>query len=65
MIVNEAKPRVKEITLEQARERLRQNPSAVLMDVREDTEWQNGRARCADRQIRLPGPYSVCYVTDP
>ena len=47
MIVNEAKPRVKEITLEQARERLRQNPSAVLMDVREDTEWQNGRARGA------------------
>lgn len=38
-IVNEARPRVKEITLDQARERLAQNPQAVLMDVREDSEW--------------------------
>jgi rhodanese-related sulfurtransferase len=33
---------VKEITLEQARERLAQNPKAVLLDVREDSEWANG-----------------------
>ncbi len=44
-MVNEAKPRVKEITIEQARERLKQNPKAILMDVREDSEWQNGHAR--------------------
>ena len=43
-IVNEHRPRVKEITIEQARERLARNPQAVLMDVREDLEWKNGRA---------------------
>ena len=44
-VVNEARPRVTEITIEQARERLAANPKAILMDVREDTEWQNGHAR--------------------
>src|SRR6185436_19615747 len=43
-LVNEARPHVKEITIEQARERLKQNPKAVLLDVREDGEWQNGHA---------------------
>jgi rhodanese-related sulfurtransferase len=46
-MVNEAKPRVKEITVDQAHERLKKNPKAILMDVREDSEWQNGRARAA------------------
>jgi len=46
-IVNEARPRVKEITIEQARERLAQNPNAVLMDVREDDEWKKGHASAA------------------
>ncbi len=43
-IVNEARPRVKEVTLDEARQRLNANPKAVLMDVREDSEWQNGHA---------------------
>lgn len=43
-IVNEARPKVKEVTIEQARARLQQNPKAVLVDVREDLEWQNGHA---------------------
>lgn len=43
-VVNEAKPRVKELTIEQARDRLQQNPKAVLLDVREDSEWQKGHA---------------------
>jgi rhodanese-related sulfurtransferase len=43
-IVNEARPKVKELTLEQARARLRENPKAALIDVREDSEWQNGHA---------------------
>ena len=43
-LVNEAKPYVKEITIEQARERLASNPQAVLLDVREDLEWQQGHA---------------------
>jgi len=43
-LVNAARPHVKEITIEQARERLAQNPEAVLMDVREDLEWQKDHA---------------------
>lgn len=43
-VVNEARPRVKEITVEQARERLAQDPKVILMDVREDREWQTQHA---------------------
>ena len=43
-MVNDAKSRVKEITIDQARERLKQNSKAVLVDVREDIEWSNGHA---------------------
>ena len=44
-VVNEARPYVKELTVEKAREHLAKNPNAVLMDVREDLEWQNGHAK--------------------
>ena len=43
-LVSEARARIKEITLEQTRARLQQNPQAVLLDVREDHEWQQGHA---------------------
>ena len=43
-VVNEARPNVKEITIDQARARLRENRNALLIDVREDSEWQAGRA---------------------
>jgi rhodanese-related sulfurtransferase len=43
-LVNEAKAKVNELTLEQARARLAQNPKAVLLDVREDGEWEKGHA---------------------
>jgi rhodanese-related sulfurtransferase len=43
-VVNEARPRVRELTIEQARERVKQNPKAVLIDVREDREWEQGHA---------------------
>jgi rhodanese-related sulfurtransferase len=43
-LVNDAKTRVREITIERARERLKQNPKAVLLDVREDHEWQKNHA---------------------
>jgi rhodanese-related sulfurtransferase len=43
-LVNEARSYVKEITIEQARERLDRNPKAVLMDVREDHEWNKQHA---------------------
>jgi rhodanese-related sulfurtransferase len=43
-MVNEARPYVKEITIEEAREQLAKKNQAVLMDVREDHEWQKGHA---------------------
>ncbi len=43
-LVNEARPYVKEITLDEAKDRLAKNPEAVLMDVREDLEWQKDHA---------------------
>src|SRR5258705_3490711 len=43
-LVNEVRPKVKEITVDQARQRMAQNPRAVLIDVREDGEWANGHA---------------------
>jgi rhodanese-related sulfurtransferase len=43
-LVNEVRPKVKEITVEDARRRLAENAKAVLVDVREDTEWANGHA---------------------
>jgi rhodanese-related sulfurtransferase len=46
-VVNEARPRIKEITLEEARARLARNPSIVLLDVREDGEWTAGHAAAA------------------
>jgi len=43
-VVNETRPRVRELTVEEARARLARNPGAILMDVREDQEWQAGHA---------------------
>jgi len=65
-VVNEAKRNIKEMTLEDARSRLTQNPQAVLLDVREDREWDNGHAAQAvhlgkgvlerDIEKRFPDP---------
>lgn len=43
-VVNEVRPRIKEITIAEARERLAHNPKAILIDVREDGEWAAGHA---------------------
>lgn len=43
-LVNEARPHVKEISIEEARARLAQNPKAIFVDVREDDEWKKGHA---------------------
>src|SRR5262245_22290568 len=65
-LVNEARPYVKELTIAQSRERLAQNPKAVLMDVREDDEWHAQHAAQAvhlskgvlerDLEDRYPDP---------
>ena len=46
-LVEEARARVTEISVAQARARLTANPRAVLLDVREDHEWQAGHAEGA------------------
>ncbi len=43
-LVNDAKRRITEVSVAETRARLTTNPKAVLMDVREDLEWQAGRA---------------------
>lgn len=43
-IVNDAKTRVREIFIDQARAWLLQNPKVMLLDVREDSEWGAGHA---------------------
>ncbi len=43
-LVNQARPDVKELSIEEARDRLGKNPQAVLLDVREDNEWEKGHA---------------------
>ena len=43
-LVNLERPRVKEVTVDQARERLARNPQAILLDVREDNEWAREHA---------------------
>ena len=46
-VVDEARPRVKEVSLEETRRRLEINPQAILLDVREDKEWEKGHAQRA------------------
>ena len=43
-LVNDARTRVHEVTIDEARARLTQNPRAVLLDVREDGEWASSHA---------------------
>lgn len=43
-LVNDAKQRVTEVTVAAARARLAANPKAILIDVREDHEWNGGHA---------------------
>jgi rhodanese-related sulfurtransferase len=46
-LVNDAKTRIQEISIEDARARLAASPSTVLLDVREDSEWAAGHAVAA------------------
>lgn len=43
-IVDDAKSRITEISIDEARARLKANPKAILIDVREDNEWAAGHA---------------------
>ncbi len=43
-LVESVRPLIKEVTVEGARARLASHPATVLLDVREDREWQAGHA---------------------
>jgi rhodanese-related sulfurtransferase len=43
-LVDDAKSRVREITLDDLRARQAANPKLVVLDVREDHEWSSGHA---------------------
>jgi len=43
-VVETARSQVNEISVEAARARIAANPAVVLLDVREDNEWQTGHA---------------------
>src|ERR1700682_5949844 len=47
-LVNDAKSRIKEVTVADTRDRLVANSAARLIDVREDDEWRAGHAAGAD-----------------
>lgn len=47
-LVNDAKGRIKEVTVAETQERLAANPNALLIDVREDNEWQAEHAQGAE-----------------
>jgi len=51
-LAEDAKSRVREVTVEQTRERLKTNPEARLIDVREDHEWQAAHATGAEHMSR-------------
>lgn len=67
-VVNEAKARVREVDVDAARARLAANPKAILLDVREDSEWAAGHASEAhhlgkgilerDIEKRFPDPHT-------
>jgi rhodanese-related sulfurtransferase len=46
-LVEDAKTRVRELSVEETRARLRSNPNAKLIDVREDNEWEKAHAKDA------------------
>jgi rhodanese-related sulfurtransferase len=47
-LVNDAKTRVREITVDETRQRMNSNNGVRLIDVREDNEWQAAHAAGAE-----------------
>jgi rhodanese-related sulfurtransferase len=43
-LVNDAKTRIREVSVADTQTRISQNPNAKLIDVREDNEWQASHA---------------------
>lgn len=47
-LVNDAKSRVREVTVDETRERMKASDGVRLIDVREDNEWQAAHAAGAE-----------------
>jgi len=47
-VVNDAKTRIREVTVEETKERLASDKEVRLVDVREDDEWRAGHAAGAE-----------------
>lgn len=47
-LVNDAKSRIREVTVEETRERMKANKAVRLIDVREDNEWKAAHAAGAE-----------------
>ncbi len=47
-LVNNAKSRIREVTVDETRSRMASNPQAKLIDVREDNEWEASHAAGAE-----------------
>ena len=47
-VVNDAKSRIREVTVDETKQRMKANPDAKLIDVREDNEWEASHAAGAD-----------------
>jgi rhodanese-related sulfurtransferase len=47
-LVNDAKSRIREVTVEETRERMKADDGVRLIDVREDNEWQAAHAAGAE-----------------
>jgi rhodanese-related sulfurtransferase len=43
-LVNDAKSRIREVTVAETQQRMRENEDAKLIDVREDNEWDTAHA---------------------
>ncbi|HEX8652196.1 MAG TPA: rhodanese-like domain-containing protein [Pyrinomonadaceae bacterium] len=51
-LVREAKSRIREVSVEDARTRIKEDERARLIDVREDNEWEAGHALGAEHMGR-------------
>ena len=47
-VVNDAKTRIREVSVEETKQRMSSNNDVRLIDVREDNEWQAGHAAGAE-----------------
>ena len=44
-VVKASQARVREVSIEETERRMKENPKAILLDVREDSEWQQGHLK--------------------